>query len=103
MNPSNKEITRAYSAPEEDKPLLPPWSICPEPTGIEPRKYDPDRWFMDRDSDGHWYLLPDRLRAVWNELNPLEDGWQDERWNEIEQHMLGGHPNTVSFTDPIQL
>jgi len=57
-------------------------------------------YFLDQDSDGHWYLVRVDFRAEWNEwmgLDPEDKlSWSHPHFAE----QLGGHPNQVTFIRP---
>lgn len=56
-------------------------------------------YFLDQDGDGHWYIIPSNRRDDW--LTWLETSEDEEMgWEEPDYVVrLGGHPNTVEFTD----
>lgn len=59
-----------------------------------------DRYFLDSDSDGHWYVVPEDLEAAWQEWNSLPD--HDERgWNSPDGVIpVNGWPGLVRFYKP---
>jgi hypothetical protein len=58
------------------------------------------RYFLDRDSDGHWYLVPADKRKEWNNwMNIPED--DEASWDvPLFATVLGHHPALLTFTDP---
>ena len=57
------------------------------------------RWFLDQDSDAHWYLVPAERRMDWDGRDlPEEDeySWEVPSW----AIRIGGAPSQVTFTDP---
>jgi len=54
-----------------------------------------DRFFLDSDDDGHWYLVPLDIKEEWIEWNNLGT---DEPPEGVQE--LGSHPNVVSFLSP---
>ena len=76
-------------------------------------KTQPERFFFDQDESSHWYMIPERLRGLWNEWEALPDAWdlvegeretlrgkQDEFERTFEPHRLGGGITHFTFTDP---
>lgn len=55
-------------------------------------------YFLDNDNDGHWYIIPVRMRDEWiTWLESVDDDDTLEMPEGIVQ--LGGHPNLVEFHD----
>ena len=50
------------------------------------------RYRFESDGDGHNYLLPETLWALWDSLNPAENEncWLADQWSEIEQTGIDG-------------
>lgn len=60
-----------------------------------------DRYFLDQDSSCHWYLVPAAKRAEWDKWSSLPDD-DEASWDEPKYaKRLGGGPQFVTFTDPI--
>lgn len=53
---------------------------------------------LRRDNDCHWYLVPIRLIPIFEELVEIEDGWEDERWEQFEAMRIDS-PERVSIMD----
>jgi hypothetical protein len=50
------------------------------------------RCFFDQDEDFHWYLIPEELAPLWQELKyDVKDGWKDERWC-FDDFRIDKHP-----------
>lgn len=61
---------------------------------------EPERYFMDRDQDGHWFLVPEKFRIEWMEwLNIPEE---DERsWVPyLHAIPINGDPTAATFCFP---
>jgi len=59
-----------------------------------------ERFYLSRDNDSHWYVIPAAKRREWEEwLDIPED---DERAWEVPDFArpVGGSPTLVTFTDP---
>lgn len=55
-------------------------------------------YFFSQDGDGHWYMIPVRLRAEWNTLNAK--GYNDddyEEWQKWSDYMTGGGIEDIEF------
>lgn len=50
------------------------------------------RYFLDNDEDGHWYVIPEGARKLWQDF-------VDSAFGEapIFAIPIGGHPNLVTF------
>jgi len=55
------------------------------------------RYFLDTDEDCHWYLIPERLRAIWESRENFE-GFDFDGNGVVS---LGGNPNKVTFALPM--
>jgi hypothetical protein len=55
------------------------------------------RFFLDQDSDCHWYLVPADKRQEWDAWTELdsddEAAWSAPKW----AIPLGTHPSTITF------
>lgn len=60
-----------------------------------------ERFYLSRDNDLHWYIIPADKRDEWASF--LEIDPEDERaWNVPEfARPVGGSPLMVTFTDPV--
>lgn len=58
------------------------------------------RYFLGRDNDGHWYIVPVAMAAEWEAWSAIPE--DDERaWDAPEfAHRFGGAPCLVTFTTP---
>ncbi len=63
------------------------------------------RFFLDRDSSAHWYLVPEAQRQAWIDWGELDE--DDEASWELPEALvqagcrrLSGAPSGISFTDP---
>jgi hypothetical protein len=54
-----------------------------------------ERFFIDCDDDGHWYVVPVAMRPAW-------EVWLDEDPNDVPEwaREVGGAVNYVTFSDP---
>ena len=59
------------------------------------------RFFLARDNDSHWYVVPVLKQAAFNEWISLPEG--DERGWSVPDYVqpVGGSPSQVTFTDPV--
>lgn len=61
---------------------------------------DQERYFVDQDSDCHWYLVKASKREQWNRWTDL-DSDDPKSWNAPEYaKALGGSPAMITFRDP---
>lgn len=55
------------------------------------------RYYLDRDGDSHWYIIPAEKRQEWEafcNLDPdSEASWDTPKWAQA----LGGSPNNIEF------
>lgn len=60
-----------------------------------------DRFFLDRDSSGHWYLIPAANREDWDFWSNLDE--DDERsWDPPDfARRIAGSPSWVTFESPV--
>lgn len=58
------------------------------------------RYFFSQDESSHWYMIPEDKRELWEELNNMEDGWDDERWC-FDEYRTGGGIEQISFENPL--
>lgn len=60
----------------------------------------PDRYFLDRDDDGHWYVIPVHHMDDWNAWRNL--GSDDKRSWDVPSYAreVGGSHTLVSFSRP---
>lgn len=58
------------------------------------------RYFMDRDNDGHWYLVDAEYRAEWEAWLDLGRGIADSWVPSLFAIELAGGPPNVTFSDP---
>lgn len=58
------------------------------------------RYFLDRDSSSHWYLVPEENRAEWQAWTELDE--DDERaWDAPEfAERINSSPSSVTFEKP---
>jgi hypothetical protein len=58
------------------------------------------RYFLAKDNDSHWYVVPCDRQAEWDAWCTIVDG--DERgWTPPDfVQRVGGAPSRVTFTDP---
>lgn len=55
------------------------------------------RCFLDRDNDGHWYVVQNDFREDWDAWLQLDDD-DEAAWDEPDYaYRLGGSPHTVTF------
>ena len=61
----------------------------------------PEQFFLDCDNDGHWYVVPVKLRAEWEKWNntPYNESEPEEPPHGVQS--VGGSPALVTFTHPI--
>lgn len=60
-----------------------------------------DQYFLSRDEDSHWYLVPQDMRQKWDELNHYEDEAEADEFNRVFGPMrINTHPSRVVFTQP---
>ncbi len=64
------------------------------------REYTPqERYFLSRDNDGHWYVVPvSKMKEwyLWCDFGPEDaDSWQVPVWAEE----IGGSPCLVTFSE----
>lgn len=45
-------------------------------------------------------MIPEDKRELWEELNNMEDGWDDERWC-FDEYRTGGGIEQISFENPL--
>lgn len=59
------------------------------------------RYFLSRDSSGHWYVVPVDKAVAWEEWTDIPE--DDERaWTAPEfARSVGGSPSCITFKDPI--
>lgn len=57
------------------------------------------QFFLDTDDDGHWYVVPVDLRDVWEAFNEDPEAFDFCVPEGVEE--IGGAPNNVTFTDPV--
>lgn len=61
---------------------------------------DDERYFLDRDDSGHWYLVFESHRGAWNDWRSL-DGDDEESWTCPKfAYRLAGGPSSVTFSKP---
>lgn len=58
-----------------------------------------ERYFVDRDESGDYYIVPVRLKSVW-------ESWCLGGYEESDEppegcKYVGGHAMNVTFTDPV--
>lgn len=61
----------------------------------------PKRYFLDRDGDYHWYVIPEKHRKAWESWRDLgqylKESWDVPKWaDRIDT------PYNVTFIDPKQ-
>ncbi len=60
----------------------------------------PARFFLCRDCDAHWYIVPVERRAEWDAWRTIPDddeqSWEAPEW----ARQVGGSPSLVTFTEP---
>ena len=96
----NLDLKRRVSELED---LLP---FASEPANLRQRDLEGDgddaqeRFFLDRDGDSHWYLVPEKNRAEWEAWFNLpeddEDSWEAPAFAQ----RIGRGAATVTFTNP---
>ena len=59
------------------------------------------KYYFRQDGDCHWYMLPENLITLWNELIVDEECWEDDRWQSIEDCRLDGGIEDISFENPV--
>lgn len=59
-----------------------------------------DRYFVDQDSSCHWYLVPEKYRAKWEEWSSLDEEDEASWETPFYAKRLDGHPSQVTFVDP---
>lgn len=60
------------------------------------------KYFLDRDNDGHWYMIATTDRESWQKWREL-DTESDEfyaRINDFDDERLGVSPSAVEFENP---
>lgn len=64
---------------------------------------EPERFYLDQDCSGHWFVVPVAKRDEWNAWTRIgeedpenEDGWEAPPW----ARPVGGSPTLVAFTAP---
>ena len=59
-----------------------------------------ERYFLDQDSDAHWFVVPCENEKQWDEWVNLPEG--DERgWHAPSfARAVGGSPRLVTFNNP---
>lgn len=59
-----------------------------------------NRYFLDRDNSGHWYVVPERYRTEWEAWVELPE--EDEASWEVPAYAraLGTALSCCTFTDP---
>lgn len=80
----------------------PPWAAGYGPTQ-EKKAVKKQRYFLDQDNDGHWFLVEADHRAVWDAWRDLgpDDFWS---WTPpLHTTKLAGGPQSVEFSDPEEL
>lgn len=59
-----------------------------------------DRFYLARDNDGHWFVVPIANREDWRTWLDL-DGDDERSWTVPDfAEPVDGSPSLVSFTDP---
>lgn len=62
---------------------------------------NPERFFFDTDSDGHWYMVPASMAQQWSDLNfDFNDDDAEEFIALFNVYRIDGHPNSFTFADP---
>jgi hypothetical protein len=58
-----------------------------------------ERFYLDTDGDGHWYVIPVSASRAWDVY--CETNW-DEEYAEIPSGVrpVGGWPGLITFADP---
>jgi hypothetical protein len=63
-------------------------------------KEDDQRYFLDRDEDGHWYLIPASHRVEWEDWLDIDpddpSGWEEPEFVQ----RIGTGPCRVTFQFP---
>lgn len=61
---------------------------------------EPDRYFMDTDQNGHWFIIPEKFRNEWREWSEIPE--EDERsWVPyLHAIPINGDPTTATFCFP---
>lgn len=59
-----------------------------------------ERYFLDTDEDGHWYVVPVSRKADWEAWQDLPED-DEQTWEPPDfARQVGGAPSLVTFTDP---
>lgn len=59
-----------------------------------------ERFFLDRDNDGHWYIVPVAIKDIWDDWCDL-DSDDEAAWTVPEGvTRVPGNPRLVTFTNP---
>ena len=61
-----------------------------------------------QDDSCHWYLLPEHLWGLWDEIiqneeEGIRECWEDDRWEKIENCRGDERPDTICFENPEEL
>jgi hypothetical protein len=57
-----------------------------------------ERYFLDSDNDGHWYVIPESKQQEWDDWLDLPDD-DPKAWTPPEGvSEVGGSPSLVKFT-----
>ena len=59
------------------------------------------KYYFKQDQDCHWYMLPENLIPLWDELIQDEECWEDDRWQSIEDCRLDRGIESISFENPV--
>lgn len=59
-------------------------------------------WFLSRDGDGHWFVIPTHRRNDWNEWRNLDE--DNEQFNIVPDFAvpINGMPERVEFSLSIE-
>jgi len=58
-----------------------------------------ESYFLDKDDDGHWYVVPLCKSEEWDKWQDI-DSDDEAKWKVPEFAIpIGGHPNRIAFKD----